>query len=225
MFAIKLDRVDLPTFITPGLALGIWFIASYTYLAYLHRYWEMNVLEKRFHQRFGTFLVGDLVLRFRSPFALLPAIVLLIVLIAILASNVTFLLLTIMLVVPVCLVLGWMYVQRVRNELRDEEEKIKSKSPVDENWTSLKKRINQELENMQWIDAGALSDIAMVRGIDVSALGYAFAKYAAENAAATKHAHVCRRSDRVCVSGYTKVLINLQNLNRDNYYYRDSYWG
>jgi len=33
LFALKLNRIDLPSFITPGLALGIWFIASYTYLA------------------------------------------------------------------------------------------------------------------------------------------------------------------------------------------------
>ena len=234
LFAIRLNSVDLPSFITPALALGIWCIASYTYLAYLHRYWEMKMLEKQFHRRFGTFLVGDLVLHFRSPFVLLPAFVLIIILVAILASNPTTISLSVILgvvLVPLLLILGGGYVLRVRAELEEEEnesknekERNRARSFVDENWTSLRKRIKQELETKQWIDARSLSDIAMVQGIDDSALTYGLAKYATENAITVKYGYVRRRTDNRVVSGYQKVLIYLQNLNHDNYFYSDHFY-
>jgi len=226
LLALNLENksLTLPNIVTPGLAYGLWFITCYTYLAYLHYWWEKNRLEKGYHEKFSTFLLADLILRFRSPLALFPAFALIIILIALLVSNLAVL-------VPVSLFIGLplatVFIVKIGSTidaLRDEERKNKSKQLIDKNWISLKKRIKQELENKQWIDSGDLSDIAQVWEIGYMELGYAFAKYVFENATVARYAYVCGRSDKTCVSGGWRVLINLQNLDQDIYYYRDTYY-
>ncbi len=78
---------SLPPIITPGLALGIWCLAAYTYIALLHSYWEKQMSVKGYSDTFGMFLLNDLMLRFRNPFALLPAVVLIITLLGIAGAD------------------------------------------------------------------------------------------------------------------------------------------
>ena len=73
------SSLSLPTFITPALAWGVWFLAMYTCLALLHGYWERHRHAAGYSKHFRTFLVVDLV-RFRNPILLFPLIVLVILL-------------------------------------------------------------------------------------------------------------------------------------------------
>ena len=90
LFALRLPDVTgkpLPFFITPALALAIWVIGLYVYFSLLHSFWEKNKEKNNFQEEFPVFLLYDLLIKFRSPFALLPAIIFIILYIFIVSDK------------------------------------------------------------------------------------------------------------------------------------------
>ncbi|MBI5566638.1 MAG: hypothetical protein HY870_17185 [Chloroflexi bacterium] len=218
ILALNLNPLTLPRFLSPGLALGIWVIACYTYLAYVHYYWEKNRKQKRFRNQFSQFLLRDLIREFRSPAALFPAIVLAVLFVAVLSLDTA--LSTIALIAGIVLCIVGPFALAIRSD-SDTDEK-KAKRFAEENWAFVKKRVKQELSTKAWIDCNDLSDIALTWKVDNRAMQYVLAKYAAENALSTRYGGVYKKGDDgkgTLVSGSAKVLINLQNLDRTKFFY------
>ena len=73
-----------------------------------------------------------------------------------------------------------------------------------------------------WLDHSDFTDIANLWDIGNEHLDYAFAKYAVENSLTIRYGRVYKRSSGECISGQYKfkVLVNLQTLNREEFYAR-----
>lgn len=217
ILALNLNPLTLPSFLSPGLALGIWVIACYTYLSYAHFYWEKNRKQKRFRNRFGLFMIYDLIREFRSPLTLFPAIVLVVLLVAVLSLNEA--LFGISITIGIMLIVVGIFVYADRSDNDTDEKRVKRFT--DENWAFIKKRVKQGLSTKVWINCNDLSDIALTWKVDVQAMHYILAKYASENAVSTRYGGVYKKGDDgkgTLISGSTKVLINLENFDRTNYF-------
>jgi hypothetical protein len=222
LLALKIDseiNIYLPRFITPELAFGIWVIATYTYFAFLHAHWEKNRSEKNYEETFGKFVVKDLIWHFHRPMMLFPLLVLLIILVWIVASSQTLLIVAgvigFILFISIFTYAAMEAGTPISNKEIDKETKI----VIDKNWDYLKKRIKIELTGYQWLDINRLTDVADLLEIDVSAISYAFARYAFENPSRVKYGYVYQRSDYEKVTGIERVLVNIEELDDEEYYF------
>jgi hypothetical protein len=222
IFALKLNEeinIYLPKFVTPELAFGIWVVATYTYFGFLHTHWERNRSDNNYYETFGKFIVKDLFQQFRKPALLFPFVVLLVILAGIIANSET--LKIVATVIGVLLFIGFSAFgmaslsEAENNPVVDKKQKIE----IDKNWDYLKKRIKIELSGYQWINISRLSDVAELLEIDVSAISYAYAKYAYENPSKVKYGYVHSHEDTESVTGTNKVLVNIELLDNEKYYF------
>jgi len=214
-FQLSNGDLFLPTFVTPWFALGLWALGEYIYLSLLHSYWQKNIDGKSLQPTFGGFLINDLVLGFHNPvlsfLGLISAIVLIWIafyepVIAILAG-----------------VLGVFVFTAIFAQFMVSTTSLKisskGKQKINANWEYIKKRIKERLSRKQWVSYLDLDDIATLWDIEIDDMVYALAKYATENPSSSTFGEVFRREDQELASGTYSVLINLKNINRENYYY------
>ncbi len=205
---------ELRGFVTPGLALFVWFLAAYIYFAYLHHYWEKSAADQGLADKFSMFLLNDLLFEFRKPLLLLPVVVSGILLFWIAATISPFLL------GPLTLAayFGGAFLLHYRKVIISQASSNDSKRKVEAMWSDLKKKIKSRLSQQQWVDTSDFSDLGEVWGVTEDALSYALAKYAVENPNQTRFAVVYIRESKMPASHYQKVLVNLQNFRDDIYY-------
>ena len=216
LLAVSLSgTVGLASFITPVLAFVIWLLAVYTYVAYLHHHWETNLVQG-LEDKFSMFLVNDLLLRFRKPLLLFPAVVSVITLLWIAASADKSGSLVITLGMACFLGFAFLLAHRMTYGSTTSDGELKHK--IEDKWSHLKKRIKVELSRKQWVSPYDLSDFAEVWGVPLKAMAYALAKYAVEYPNQTKYGRVYRLEDDQPVSGLENVLVNLENFEYDKYY-------
>jgi len=227
LLTITLPRADnlLPSVITSWLALIVWILATYTYFAYLHHYWERNILKESLSEKFSVFIVDDLVFRFRYPWKLLP-LPILIVLLA-LTSYTTdsyHIGLWIFSLVLVASMFKLIHFKSYLNKLAHEAEKeLEQQRKSEENWKVVKEQIRVLLTREQFIDADDLEHALRVLRIPKENLSYFLAKYAIEYPEQTKFDNLYRKGTpsryREESSMFEKVLINLELMDREKYYY------
>ncbi len=178
-------------FISPGVGLVIWGLAFFTYIAFLHLYWENNNAEYGFASKFLWFLLKDLILDFRKPFLLFPLIIWIIVGFP-LSSLVSIL-------IPSCfgtiLMFGGilLFAAKIMNlNTRDIKTDIlgrvteATKKEIDEDWTFIENRIMVELERKIIVRYTDFSDLEEVRNYDMQTFWYILALYATKNPKSVK---------------------------------------
>jgi len=212
--------IKLPPFITPGLAFVVWVLGAYTYCAFLHTHWEKNREGKTYSADFGRFLTQDLISRFRNPPILFPALVFVLSFfwILYLADSSRMLFGTGVFV----LLAGVLWLVYEVSSIAEQGPSKKFKQSVDKDWEFFEKQLDSKLSRRQWIDFLDLEDIAKVwdAPIDrIDDMSYVLAKYAVEHLDTVAYAHVFRRDTEDCVSGQEKVLVNLERLDREKYYF------
>lgn len=209
--------------ISPGFAFVIWLLAVYTYFAFLHSYWDRKKAVEHYSNRFGAFLVNDLLFKFRNPLALFPAFISTITLFWILylldASGGLFgasLTVLVLIGIPGLIILhGSMSDNQPEGMTPDKElEKL-----IEDNWAVLDKKISLELSRKPWVHETDLDDVAVLWGYPVTAMKRVLVRYAIKHPAKATYGRVYKDGDFVPISGSEKVLINFKNLD-SSYYYR-----
>jgi hypothetical protein len=205
----------VPSFISPWLAFSIWVLAVYTYLAFLHSYWEKHQADQNLSQRFRDFLLFDLILKFHNPLLSAPAIISIMTLFWIASYEPAIIgiivVVAILSVIDAMITFGLSVVSGSASE--------ESKERVEDNWEYLKERIGHRLSRQQWISYNDLKDVAVIWDVPVHNMNYVLAKYATEHPTQTAYAEVRLRGDGAVISGDDPVLINLEKLDHDKYYY------
>jgi len=62
--------------VSPSFAFALWVLSAYTYLAFLHTFWEKHLHEKQYADKFSVFLIDEVFVHFREPWLLLPVLLL-----------------------------------------------------------------------------------------------------------------------------------------------------
>lgn len=222
LFTLRLPKsedVSIPTFITPWLALGIWFISFYVYLSILHSYWEKHQEKMNYHLRFHKFLMLNLTIQFRQPFLLLPGIVLFILLLFIIFQE-SLIALGIIFVI-VLIVSAITYITTYGFEMEETKEETENNwimIKINDEWDQLEKRITLELGRNRWIDPYDLADIARIWQIRIEHLDFAMAKYATQHPDKSKYGFVCESGTGKVISGQKPVLINMVDFPTNKFY-------
>jgi hypothetical protein len=178
-------------FITPSTGLVILGLALFTYMAFLHLYWENNSDKYGFSSKFLWFLLKDLILNFRKPFLLLPFIILVIVGYPLL-SLVSILL-------PSCfgtfLIFGgtFLFIAKIinlgsKNIKTDILGRVTeaTKKEIDNDWSFIENRIRVELERKYIVGHTNFSDLEEVKKYDMQTFWYILALYATKNPTSVK---------------------------------------
>lgn len=226
LLTINLPRADnlLPSVITPWVALIIWILATYIYLAYLHHFWETNISKENLSVKFSTFMVDDLFFRFRYPWKLLPLLVL-IVLLGLISytTDLYHIGLWVFSVVVIMSLYNLIRFKRSLNRLTYETEQNREQQrKLDENWKVVKEQISVLLSREQFIDVDDLEHAVRVLGIPQDKLSYFLARYALEYPNQAKFDNLYQKGNlkyREENSRFEKVLINLKLMDREKYYY------
>ena len=214
----KGSQLALPNFITPGLAFVVWLLAVYTYIAFLHSYWSSHKAEKDLAETFAGFLGGDLILRFRSPWLLFPGLVSVVSLgWIIFTANPDLLDCALAAMVLLLLASGVLAWKSLRLFLADTSG-TGFKNRVENEWSFLEEQIQHRLAERPLVTYLDLEEIAEVWGVDCEKMGYVLAKYAVEHPDTTRYSLLRRRDTGESVSS-VRLLINLQSMNRDEYFW------
>jgi hypothetical protein len=176
-------------------------------------------------------MVGDLFVRFRSPYLLIPVLLLVVtfVMIAVSASILGYVLgaIFILFVIAVLFVAGSdidLYDTFIVPE-KDEEErrkKIDKKRRKDRiyriniRWEELYHIIAKKLEGALYIDCYAFRELFYVWGLDEESIWYAFAKFAAEHPGKIHFGDIRHKKASSIVKN---VLIQIEHLDHNEYEY------
>jgi len=215
----------LNVFISPTTGFVIWGLAFFTYVAFLHLYWENNIDENGFSLKFSWFIVNDLILEFRKPFLLLPFIIWIIIGFPLL-SLVSVLL-------PSCfgtiLMIGIMIliVAKIMN-LRSNDFKTdimgrvteRTKHEIDNDWVFLENRIKVELERKIFVRYSDFTDLEETRSYDMQTFWYILALYASKNSGTAKFGALwkVKGNDGKPSLMDVNVLVDLRNFLSSDYY-------
>jgi len=218
-------RENLPNFISPGFAFGLWVLAVYIYFAYLHAVWEKTQSEKNYSEKFSLFLADDLLFSFRNPPLLFPAIVAFVSLFWVASTESTGVFLgaviAILVMFGIPLLIGLnSYVSDNRQETKKDSgipEEFKEKINLE--WKFLSSQINEILAKQMWVDSEDLGTIATIWEVPENYMNYVLAHFAVKNSRKTKFGYLYSRENDYPVNYGQKVLINLETLNRDKFYY------
>ena len=223
LLVIKIPEVsiNLSPIISPGLALALWVITGYIYLVLLHRYWESK--DEFSNRTFGVFLSEDLIFKFKNPILLFPWLILIVILFWIafafdpsggLAGGLG----------AILFIIFFVSFFAYAMSTDDDEEPVteEEKGEIDKNWDFLIERINLKLKRNQWLTIHDLGEIADIWEISTSAMNYALTKYAFEFPEDVEYGYVHRREDDALISGRMPVLINLEMINDERYWYSTS---
>lgn len=205
----------LPHFITPWLALSLWVLGEYIYLALLHSYWQKNINTKNLQPSFSKFLTKDLIQNFHNPFLSFLGLVSLITLIWIASFDTTIA----GLLTGLGFIVGLFWFIHIITTSSDVKVSEFQKKQIDTNWEFLKKLIKSKLAKKQWLSVSDLEDIALLWEANGDDMAFILAKYASENPNGFSFGEVYRSEDDVKVSGPYMALINIRNLDQSKYYY------
>jgi hypothetical protein len=219
LFAIKIEAVsnELPRILSPWILFPIWVMAAYTYICWLHSYWKKTTQDHSWSKRFRVFVVGDLLVRFRSPYLLIPAVLLATMFIVIskaagileglLGASIIILFVT----------TAFISITEKWQDLKDifispnGEGNIEI---VDSRWEELRYITEKKLERVVFIRCDAFRDLFYAWGIDKDSMQYAFAKYAAEHPGKMHFGDIrYNPTDKTMHN----VLIRLEHLDRDKF--------
>lgn len=190
----------LNIFISPQVAFIIWFLAIFTYLGFLHLYWENHSSENNFSSIFLGFIFSDLILKFKKPFLLLPIIIWIIVgfpLLALVSILLQGLFTTILFLGLFILVIAKMMSFIARNSKVDLTGRLtqETKDEIESDWIFLENRIKSELERKVFVSYKNFHDLEEVRGYDMQTLWYILALYASKNSDTSKFGALWKLSD------------------------------
>lgn len=219
LFRADNNQVSLGIQIAPFLALGIWVISAFTYLGFVQRFWQVNQQARQFQTSFGRFLQYDLIRRFREPFLLLPAVILIILFIWMTAEIIlTYPQILVILSIIAILVAGIGLIIAIANGLNQLTPDGMVRNNVDKKWKKWDRIIQMKLGRKCWIAVTDLADQAEVLGVSIDYLEYALSKYAIEHPKQTTYGVVYYRKNGKPAT-QSKVLISLKNLSPDEYFY------
>lgn len=218
-----------PFYASPELAFGIWIIAGFSYLAFLHAYWENNKQSCGFSSTFTNFLYKDLLLGFKRPSLLFPGVILILLLFAISTSETSGFLTTML---SVSTLMGLIFLFMAKSDpyalgLTDDKNSSKElsqnfKDEVENDWDFWAKRLNIELSRNFWITTSELEDITIAKGFEIHQIQYILALFAFKYPNKAKYGTVWSRNDgqgsddKKVVSN---ALIDLESFNFDKYYF------
>jgi len=242
LLAIKLPNLgqSLPLIVSPIFAFGIWMIGAYLYVSYLHKYWKENSGKNLWAKRFSVFLVGELIIKFRRPFLLLPGLVWIVALVWIGATVgiPTAVYIPFLITVAIAVVIVFVgalegkwgyddfakYFVKPLNEAEFVEGLNKAKAIVDRKWRKLKPIVEKKLDRYRWLAIEDFKEISVTEELTEDMMKYALIKYAAENPSETCCGNVYgkdRWGDPVLHE--ENVLVNCERFDKDpelkGYYY------
>jgi hypothetical protein len=230
LFAIKTEMVlnALPFILSPWILFPIWTMAAYTYLCWLHSHWDKNRQKWNWSKRFKVFIVGDLIVRFRAPYLLIPVLLLGIMLVWIAKSADILWPIMLIVIIPIAITLfiaamEWPKFKKALVSPKDEEEDIKKRQEridiVNSRWSELCSIIEKKFETYTWVRETNFTELFYVWGLDSEAMWYAFAKYATEHPNKMHFGAIRRRDGYKMVSN---VLIDIEHLDNAKYEYFSS---
>lgn len=206
-----------PKFFAPGLALGLWVIGFFTYIVFLHSYWQKNQRQERYDPAFRTFILLDLLYRFEQPILLAPLLLLVLGLYAIMAignSPATAVIFSILLIFA--LSFGLYIKFTVGDDLLPDRVEVSDdfKIAIESEWSAWDARVAIELARRPWVHPGNFADVAATRNLNPSEIRYILATYAVKHPDTTKFGNVMEQvysfsQPELKVSG---VLVNLSML-------------
>jgi len=213
------------------LVILIWLIAGYTYICYLHSYWEKTRKSEKWAHRFAAFVVGDLVVRFRKPVLIFPAVILFAIILTTLVVTVgiTSTLAIIGIATFVCLFERIFLMIIADVDLYDifiRSKKpadismpylgILGKSEVDDRWEQLKELIKTKLTDNDYLVDYYFRELDIVYDFDRAKIHYAFARFALENPDLAYYGVVTEKEDTDGENA-ALLLVNLQKIDIDKY--------
>lgn len=211
IFAIKVDAIArfLPFMVSPWVLLPIWLISFYTYVCWLHYYWESTKILHGWSNRFSVFFLGEMVLRLKKPVTLLPLLVIIIAGAWIAQTTgiwwylfVPFALFAfIYFVIIVSDWPGFRHKYLVSSSVADKE-------LVDSRWVELAPIIQTKTNGFNWLTAGHLNDIMVAWEINEPTVLYAFAKFAAERPEQFQYGNIKDKYGNAVAHGALIVLKN-----------------
>ena len=221
VMAIKISNVsiNLPGYISPGLAFTIWLIAGYTYLGLLHRYWENY--DEFSKNSFGNFIFVELAFHFKKPLLLFPGFILVVLLFWISSSSESRDIYNLLLGVFLIIIFFIMIIARILaadSNKNQEEVTQEHKDKINANWDFLKERITLKLEKNQWLKISDFDEVTDIWEIPTDTMHYAFSKYAFEYPEDVEYCYLYRNEDNKPV-GFGRVLVNIDSINEDLYWY------
>ena len=235
LLAIKLPNLgqSLPLIVNPIFAFGIWMIGAYLYVSYLHKYWKENSGKSLWAKRFSVFLVGELIIKFRRPFLLLPGFVWIVALVWIGATvgipDPVYVVFVVAAFILICSVVAWgsnfiPYFIKPLNEAESMERLNKVKTIVDGKWGNLRPIVEQKLGRYFWLAIEDFKEISVTDELTEDMMGYALIKYAVENPSETHFGNVYYRDQwGDPVLHMENVLINCKKFDKSpklkDYYY------
>jgi hypothetical protein len=219
---------NLPNFITPGLAFGLWILAVYIYFGFLQSIWDKHQGEKNFSERFSMFLADDLLFGFRHPALLFPAVVALVCLFWIASTDESGALL--IMLSTVLLLFGGVFLAWLYDYVAKQKAGINKgsgipqefKERVSKEWRFLSSQINQLLAKEPYVDSEDLITISTLWEVPQEYMNYILVQFAIKNPKRTKFGSLFFKSSDdgrfIDVNSGNKVLINLETIEESIYY-------
>jgi hypothetical protein len=157
---------NLPTYISPGLALSLWVLTVYGYLSFLYFFWQRNASIKEFSNKFSVFLIKDLFFNFREPLILFPIVLFVILFFWILYSISLEVLMGFSIILAFAMLilvpLIGMFLDSDKGNLSNIPQSFKDR--VVNEWKLLSDQINTHFLNHMWMNDYHLATIAAVWG-------------------------------------------------------------
>lgn len=181
--------------VTPFTGLGLWVIGCFTYIVFLHSYWQHNQRQEKYEGDFRNFLLIDLIYCFRQPVLLFPLVLLVLGLYAIMAignSPITAMFFSIFLIGVVSFAVYLRYSEG--DNLIPDRLDISNdfKEAVEQDWADWERRIGIELERSRWLHPKDFSDLAATQGLAAREIRYVLALYASKHPETTKFGDVVK---------------------------------
>ena len=185
-------------------AMGIWLLAFYVYIAWLHDFWKKSIAPNQAKYIFKHFLLLDLVQKFAYPWHLLPGLILCLLLIWILGFGG---------IIVFCLIGAFLsfiiYINK--NDLRDI-----NKYTIDFKWREFEERIELELSRNNWLANNRLDDLRQIWEVSSAAIDYGLNKYAYLYPSRASYVFLYDQKSGSLVDEQ-KVLVNLSTLDMEHY--------
>ena len=213
---------NLPNFISPGLAFGLWILAVYIYFGFLQSVWENHQGEKNFSGEFGMFLADDLLFSFRHPVLLFPAVVALVSLFWIASTEPSGAFLGIL--SALLLIFGGGFLIGLYQYMADKKESgipQEFKERVTKEWRFLSNQINELLVKQEYVDSEDLVTISTVWEVPQKYMDYILVQFAIKNPKRTKFASlyfIATDGHSVDINLGEKVLVNLETVKKSIYH-------
>jgi hypothetical protein len=215
--------------INPWFSFSLWWLAFYTFLGFARREWTNHKELERYRRSFFGFLLRDLLFGFKNiPYSVLAVsfcILFVWNLVSIFSvyplSKERAIQLSV-LVLPLLMILlaSMTSPQRTslfRNSSGSRQKNEDFERDVYSNWEKWEVCMQSKMNNLQWISVAKFEDVKTLYSVGDHQIYWLMSRYALEHPGAVHLGFVYNKSDNTILA-YSKVLVDLKNLDRNKYY-------